>query len=465
MPANRKCFFLLLLCMPLVYCAGRLGKKAARPANEAELRAALQAGGGIVELPPGRLVISRDLVIPDKTVNLEIRGHPNGSTLEAAGDFQGRAMLVAGAASGLLLSGFRVEGNRSRLTRPLPLPPSDVPFAGFYSNNGILLREARKVVIRRIEFKNIANYPLLISACSNVLVEEVKIEDSGSLNSAGRNNASGGILIEEGTTDFVVRRCLLRRVRGNGIWTHSNFRSPRNAGGVIVENEVYDAARDAIQVGHATNVKVERNRGARIGYPVGEVDIESQAYPVALDTAGNVDRSAYLFNRFEDVNGQCIDLDGFHHGEVRGNSCLSRKPFEEYPHAHAGIVFGNTHPDVRSEQVLVAENEVIGAGYGGIFLIGSGHRILNNRLLDLNRAECTGDPVRPRCNYAPEEPGLLRSGIYLARGAARPARAEDNRIEGNEVGGFGMGEWCVGAAPGVSPAKNQIRDNRCQDRR
>ena len=73
----------------------------------------------------------------------------------------------------------------------------------------------------------------------------------------GRNNASGGILLEEGTRDFEVRECIVRRVRGNAIWTHSNYFSPRNDGGVIAGNAIEDVARDAIQVGHATNMRVE----------------------------------------------------------------------------------------------------------------------------------------------------------------------------------------------------------------
>ena len=50
---------------------------------------------------------------------------------------------------------------------------------------------------------------------------------------------------------------------GNGIWTHSISASPRNRDGLIAGNRFEELARDAIQVGHATNVRVE-TRGNRI---------------------------------------------------------------------------------------------------------------------------------------------------------------------------------------------------------
>src|SRR5712692_5859408 len=456
---------LLGSCLILLCCSGSRRTAVTRTVSETEFRAALASGVGTIELPRGVLVIHSALEIPDRANDLEIRGHPSGSTLRAGDDFKGRAVLVARAASNLRLTGFEIDGNRDKLASPIYLPPSDVPFARYYSNNGILLESVSKAAVRRIQFTRIANFSLLVSASSEVAIEDVKIEDCGSLNSSGRNNTSGGILIEEGTSGFVVRRSIIRRVRGNAIWTHSNYHSPRNSGGIIADNEVYDVARDAIQVGHATNVKVTGNRGARIGYPVNEVDRETDAIPVAIDTAGDVDLSAYLSNRFQDVNGQCIDLDGFHHGEVRRNSCVNRKPLEEYPYAHAGIVFGNSNLDMHSTAVVVAENEIVGTGYNGVVVIGFGHQIVRNRLLDLNRAHCTGDPARPRCNYAVDQPGLLRSGIYLARGAPRPERAEDNLIEGNRITGFGMRDWCIEAAPGVSLSKNQIRNNRCTGER
>ena len=104
---------------------------------------------------------------------------------------------------------------------------------------------------------------------------------------AGRNNATGGILLEEGTRDFTVTRCDLRNVRGNGIWTHSLATAPQNRDGLIASNHFERIGRDAIQVGHGTRVRVEDNTGSEIGYPLEDVDMEDLATPVAIDTAGD----------------------------------------------------------------------------------------------------------------------------------------------------------------------------------
>ena len=446
--------FLALCLMCMAGCS--------RP-QEADLARALEQSTGTVDLPAGTLVLHREIVIPEGVRKLEIRGNPAGSTLRAADDFKGRALIVSRGATDLRLTGFRIEGNRVARQTGTALPPSDVSFARYYRNNGILIENATRVTIRNLWFSRTTNFPLLVSASSGIRIESVHIEDSGSLGPAGRNNASGGILLEEGTHDFEVRHSTLRRVRGNGIWTHSNYRSPRNANGIVAQNVIEEVARDAIQVGHATRIRVENNTGRRIGYPPELVDMASYAVPVALDTAGDVDLSAYIANHFEDIDGKCIDLDGFHDGEVRDNSCISRKSPDQYPYAQYGIVFNNSNPDAEPVNVTITGNLIDGAGYGGIFLIGSRHLVSGNRLLGLNRDRCTGDMARPGCNYAPDEPDLLHSGIYLGSGGARPAKTVGNRIERNEISGFAMRHSCVAAAPGVSLERNQIDGNRCED--
>jgi hypothetical protein len=418
---------------------------------------------GIVELPAGILVLHREIVLPEGARNLEIRGSPSGSTLQAAADFHGRALIYSKGATNLRLTGFRIDGRRAVLQQPIGLPPSGLPFVRFYRNNGIVIENATRLTIRGISFREVPNYPVLVSASSGVRIDSVRIEDCGSLSPAGRNNASGGILLEEGTRDFEVRQCTIRRVRGNAIWTHSNYGSPRNVSGIVAQNTIEEVARDAIQVGHASNVRVENNTGREIGYPRDLVDMAGYAVPAAIDTAGNVDKSVYAGNHFEDINGKCMDLDGFHDGEIRGNSCISRKSYDEYPYAQYGIVFNNSNPDMEPVNVTIIGNLIDGAGYGGIFLIGSGHVISGNRLLGLNRNRCTGDMRQARCNYAADQPALLHSGIYLGSGADRLAHTAGNRIQANEISGFAMEHTCVAGAPGVSLAANVIAGNRCID--
>src|SRR5262249_46189700 len=155
-----------------------------------------------------------------------------------------------------------------------------------------------------------------------------------SLNAKGHNNASGGILLEEGCTHFDVLDSVFENIRGNAIWTHSLYTSPRNQDGRFAGNRMRRIGRDALQAGHAVRLRIENTTGSEIGYPANEVDLDTGAVPVVVDTAGNVEASVYVNNRFNEINGKCIDLDGFHDGEVRDNTCINRKAVSAYPHGH-----------------------------------------------------------------------------------------------------------------------------------
>ena len=163
-----------------------------------------------------------------------------------------------------------------------------------------------------MRFRDIAGFAVLVSRSRQVAIDGVQVTDSGSRNPAGRNNTTGGILLEEGTGDFRVTRCEFRNIRGNGVWTHSLYTSPRNARGVFADN-ASRIGRDALQVGHATECGWKEIPGGASGI---RWKRWRRGLPVALDTAGNVDRSVYARNQFTGINGKCIDLDGFHDGEV-----------------------------------------------------------------------------------------------------------------------------------------------------
>src|SRR4030095_5722146 len=171
------------------------------------------------------------------------------------------------------------------------------------------------------------------------------------------------------------------------------------------------------------------------------------AEPVGVDTAGNVDRSIYTRNQFSAINGKCIDLDGFHDGEVSHNV---GKDVAGY-----GIVMNNTNPDMQSRNVRMEGNLLDGVKYGGIFVIGEDNAIRRNRLLNLNNDHCG-------CYFTAGEPDMFRSGIYLGKGAVRPAPSRGNRIEENEITGHEMDRQCIGSAPIILPSWNTLRDNRCR---
>jgi len=426
-----------------------------------DLRADLARGTGAIQLPPGETHLDRPLELPAHARNITIHGHPTGSTLVLDPGFRGSAAIVVNGGSHVTLSEFTIRGNRTELKSDWYLPEHYEPFADYYTDNGIVVRKSDQVVVRGVRFSNIRAFPLIVNASSHVLVESVDIKDCGTLNRAGRNNTTGGILMEEGVLGFQIRHASIARVTGNAIWTHSYSESPRSTDGLIVGNTITTVGRDAIQVGHAARVRVENNAGSELGFPAEYVDVEHHAAAVALDTAGNVDHSFYVNNRFTDVNGQCIDLDGFHDGEVSGNSCTNRKPIETYPALHYGIVFGNNNPAATSANILVTGNVVQGFAYGGAFVVGTKNRVENNRFLDLNLAHCGVMPVPARCAYALDQPDMLRSGVYLGNNGGRTVTTVDNVVRGNVLTGFGIAEHCVTAAPGVRLDRNTVSDNTC----
>jgi hypothetical protein len=388
-------------------------------------------------LPPGVTELHSEMV-----VDTDLEGNPAGSILRMAADFQGRAAIVV-RGNGVRLRDFDIEGNRPTREVRTGLPPYDVPFARFTTGNGILIDGATGVAIDRVHFREIAGFAVLAHAARRVAIANIRVRDSGSRDANGKNNTTGGVLLEHGTADFRVTDSEFRNIRGNGLWTHSLYTAPRNARGLFANNTFEMIGRDALQAGHAVDIRIERNSGRGIGFPRDIVD----ATPVAIDTAGNVERSAYVSNRFEVINGKCIDLDGFHDGEVSWNQCSSVFGY--------GLVMNNTNPDMQSRGIRIIGNSFFETKYGGIFVIGTGHRIAQNRLVNVNSEHCDD------CIFLAGEPEMLRSGIYLGKRAERPDPAHGNVVEDNEITGYKMAERCVQSAPGIT--NNVIRNNVCRD--
>jgi parallel beta-helix repeat protein len=348
------------------------------------------------------------------------------------------------------LHDFSLDGNRGKLAKPLEMAPPENAFRVWYPDNGILADQVDGFEASNLTLLSIVNYPILVSRSKGVRIRNVFVQDSGSKNARGRNNLSGGILLEEGTSNFEVRDSTFRGILGNALWTHSNFRAPRQQDGLFASNQFDTIGRDAIQVGHATRVRVDGNTGVNIGYPMDIVDIENQGTPVAIDTAGNVDNSTYARNQFKEINGQCIDLDGFHDGLVQQNSCANGRGAEAYPFGGSAIVTNNTHPDTHSSNIEISGNVIEGSKFGGLFLMGSRNRVIDNVFLGLNLAHG-------------EKPELLVSGVYLSRGLARLEETTGNVIRGNRIFGYKMKKRCIVFGPGVSNKANTLESNTCSD--
>ncbi len=413
---------------------------------------------GTVRLPPGVTEISSEIKLPDGAHDLTIIG--DHSTLHAAANFQGRAILSCHGCRRIAFRDFTVDGNRAALEKPLPFAPSDKTFSSVFLNNGILVEDSDGVSIEHVDFANVAGFAALINHSKNVAIDHVAVKDSGSRNAKGRNNTSGGILLEEGTEQFTVADCSFQNIRGNGVWTHSRYMAPRNRDGKILRNQFSEIGRDAIQVGHAVAVEVAANHGTRIGFPAEIIDVENGGTPVGIDTAGNVEQSTYERNRFEEINGKCFDLDGFHDGAVRGNTCINRQQPADYPFGHFGIVFNNASIEMRSQNIVVEDNVLDGMKFGGIFLVGAGHKILRNRMRHINTAHCNENRAQFGCSVLGEAE-VLETGIYLGSHAEHPDPARGNLIEGNTISGWKMKTRCIQGAPGVKLSDNTIRHNTC----
>ena len=425
-----------------------------------QIQQLLHPGTGAIKLPAGAALLHSEILLPANAHDLDVDGRQ--LTLTLAPDFKGRAAIVIPGGKNIHLTGLTIDGGRADINHPPQSLPPDTAFAGFTRDNGILAIKVEGLRIDSVTLVNIAGHAILVNSSSNVHITGVHVSDSGSRNARNRNNTTGGILLEEGTRDFEVADCDLVNILGNGIWTHAYDYSPRNANGRIVGNHIVGVGRDAIQVGHATHVLVEKNIGARVGYPLEVVDAESQAWPCALDTSGDVDFTQYRSNSFEEVNGKCIDLDGFHDGEVRDNSCINHQERADYPDGQMGIVMNNTYPKMQTRNILIWGNHLEGVLYSGLLVIGTGHRISHNHFSLLNLAHCN-EKSRYNCLLIGNEPDFMRSGIYLRNGASRPAVTQDNTIEDNQMDGFGIGVKCVVLGPGVSAVQNRVGHNACED--
>jgi hypothetical protein len=156
-------------------------------------------------------------------------------------------------------------------------------------------------------------------------------------------------------------------------------------------------------------------------------------------------------------------LDGFHDGSVVENKCTNRGSPIAYPFGHFGIVMNNTDPNMHSQNIEIRGNILDGTKFGALFLMGSGHRVIGNSFLHLNKAECNEKAKEFVCIYKTDEPKMLESGIYLSKGVVRMEDVRGNVIRGNTISGHKMKSRCIATGPGVSLNQNSVGTNTCED--
>ena len=385
------CVILSLAALPLI----------AQTNPEAALRRALQTKTGAITLPGGSIEISREIILPADAHDLDIRGA--NTTIAASAAFRGRALLVFPAGKNIKIHDLTLDGNRDAFPQPISPPPPTAMLSRVIANNGILADGVTGLEISQFKANRVPGFPILINGGRAIHIHDVEITESGTLDATGHNNGSGGIVLEEGVTDFEIIHALIGKVRGNGIWVRS-VGTTNAARGRVADSEFAILARAAVELNHATSIILENNTARMIGFPGEEVVTGGTALPAAITSTGAVDHTSIHGNRIEQIAGRCLSLDGFNDGAVTGNECAE------------GL-------------------------FNGILIRGAGNQITGNRLTGLNSAHR-------------DQPESLRAGIYLAGGST------GNTLDANEISGYGMGQHCIG---GPAIAANKIAKNACSD--
>jgi plasmid stability protein len=255
-------------------------------ADDTALRKALTARTGVVTLPSGEFEITREIVLPGDAHDLEIKGA--NTTLKASGDFRGRALIGIANGKNIRIHDLSLDGNRDAVGRMFSLPPFGTMYSRFVPANGIVVENGTGIEISDLKATRFAGFAILIDSSKAVKLHDIDVTASGGFNAQRKNNGTGGIAIEEGTTEFEVRRCAFGTIRGNGLTIRASDH------GRVFENEFRSIAREAIHGDHTSAVTIENNQMEQIGFPLEEVDA-----PGAL----------------------CMRLDHFDAGVVKDNTC------------------------------------------------------------------------------------------------------------------------------------------------
>jgi len=168
-------------------------------------------------------------------------------------------------------------------------------------------------------------------------------------------------------------------IRGNALWTHSLYTSPRSEDGRFLENHFDSIGRDAIQVGHATRIAVERKyrRPDRLpGRGGGRGTLRHGRWESTRRATWIIPSTCAIASRKS--NGKCIDLDGI------PRRCGSRKQLCQ-PAARGGLSLRSLrHRDEqhRSQYALAehrdcAPTKSTASSSAPYILIGSGTRADN----------------------------------------------------------------------------------------
>ena len=174
---------------------------------EVLLRRALAAKTGPVTLPSGTIEVSREIVLAPDAHDLDIRG--SGTVIKASDAFRGRALIVIPGGKNIRIRDLTLDGNRDVVGRLMNLPPGGTLLSRFVPDNGIVAEGVAGLEIGPMKATHIAGFVVIAGSSHEVRIHHVDVTESGGFNAQRKNAASGGIAIEEVTSDFEIHGCLL----------------------------------------------------------------------------------------------------------------------------------------------------------------------------------------------------------------------------------------------------------------
>jgi hypothetical protein len=422
---------------------------------------AIAEGHATVPLPKGGLEIKKPIELGAAVTDLVIEGQP-GDVIRAVPGQTLQALFVCRECKRVTFRNFTVEGSAEDRAQPNEGPPLDVELRNYFGGSGIAIEGGEKVSVRNVKFHELSGFAVISAFSRGTTIDGITVTNGGTRNGRGANTGAGGVAIVEGDDSFQVRNSTFRNILGNGVWVQSGSRAQRPQNGVIEGNRFESISRNAIQLSRAFRVTVQNNSAKSIGFPVNTVSSDAGP-PAGVGSDGKVDASVIRGNRIEDINGRCFSLDGYHDGEVSGNTCINHGKAEDYPLGDLGLVLNNSSTDMRSQLVVIQGNHFEGLNLGGISIIGAGHKVIANELINLNRAGCTTSSGSSICLPNRDEPRAALSGIFLGLRGTRPDPVVEATIERNRISGKGMVANCVVAASKVHPEASIIRNNICSE--
>jgi hypothetical protein len=390
-----------------------------RALREAKPGTHLRLGKGVYGVAASLHVSQEDLVI---------EGAGDETVLQRTGSVGGGEGLLHVQASGITLRSFLMDG---QVGIPQGLPyrdpaggPSvlgapihgDPMHAALLHNSSITIKAAvpnanvTDITIEDITIQRSGGYAILMDAryggIRYVTLRRLHLRDNqphvfGKPADLRYGSWTGGIHYQNDGRDLdfarhalvalTIEDSLFERISGHAIWGHGYGFDTLNEEITIRRNRFVDIGMDAVLVANARRAVVEDNHFHRIGYvasPPGTAprpawypgtrdDGADNVPAVGIDTSGLVTDSVYQRNTMWNVNGHCIDLDGFTRGKVLANTMRvsGREDAWNYVNDRVpefgghrlgnftkGINLSNTSAHEPTERVEIAGNRMVNLG-------------------------------------------------------------------------------------------------------